>query len=84
MTLDHDSLHELWRMQLLDELRRRRVALDYEPRLDPEGRRRAALAVLITSLEERELEALYELRGGERRHHATLDPRSARIEERLH
>src|SRR5207302_3660515 len=38
MKLDLDSAHELWRMQLLDELRRKRVALDYEPQLDPEGR----------------------------------------------
>lgn len=61
MALDIVSLHELWRMQLLDELRRRRAALDYEPPLDPEGRRRAALAELIASLEEEELEALQEL-----------------------
>jgi hypothetical protein len=84
MALDHDSLHELWRLQLLDELRRRRVALDYEPQLDPEGRRRAALTALIESLEEEELEALHELRDEERRHHATLDPRSPRVEERLY
>jgi menaquinone-dependent protoporphyrinogen oxidase len=63
MTLDVDSLHELWRMQLLDELRRRRVALDYEPQLDPEGRRRAALATLIANVEDAELEALEELNG---------------------
>lgn len=58
MALDHDSLHELWRMQLLDELRRRRVALEYEPQLDRDGRRRAALTVLIESLEREEIEAL--------------------------
>jgi menaquinone-dependent protoporphyrinogen oxidase len=63
MALDHDSLHELWRMQLLDELRRRRVALEYEPQLDPEGRRRDALAVLIASVEDVEIEALEELNG---------------------
>ena len=63
MALDHHSLHELWRMQLLDELRRRRVAFDYEPQLDPEGRRRAALAVLIASVEEAEIDALAELHG---------------------
>jgi len=63
MALDHDSLHELWRMQLLDELRRRRVAFDYQPQLDPEGRRRAALAVLIASVEDAEGEALQELDG---------------------
>ena len=63
MALDHDSLHELWRMQLLDELRRRHVALDYEPQLDPEGRRRAALAVLIASVEDAEAEALQERNG---------------------
>ena len=61
MVLDVDSLHELWRMQLLDELRHRRAALDHEPQLDPEGRRRAALAELITSFEAEELEALQEL-----------------------
>jgi menaquinone-dependent protoporphyrinogen oxidase len=65
MALDHDSLHELWRMQLLDELRRRRVALEYEPQLDPEGRRRAALAALIASVEDAEFAALEELNGRE-------------------
>jgi Flavodoxin domain len=65
MALDHDSLHELWRMQLLDELRRRRVALEYEPQLDPEGRRRDALAVLIASVEDAQIEALEELNGKE-------------------
>ena len=63
MALDHDSLHELWRMQLLDELRRRRAALEYQPQLDPEGRRRAALAQLIASVEDVEGEALEELNG---------------------
>jgi hypothetical protein len=58
MALEHESLHELWRMQLLDELRRRRVALDYQPQLDPEGRRRTALVALIASVEDEELEAL--------------------------
>ena len=62
--LDAASLHELRRLELLDELRRKRVAFDYEPQLDPEGRRRAALAELISSFEERELEALHELREG--------------------
>jgi menaquinone-dependent protoporphyrinogen oxidase len=61
MALDHESLHELWRMQLLDELRRRRTALEFEPQLDPEGRRRAALAELIGSVEDAELAALQEL-----------------------
>jgi menaquinone-dependent protoporphyrinogen oxidase len=63
MALDTDSLHELWRMQLLDELRRRRAALDYEPQLDPEGRRRAAIAALIASFEDAEGDALQELNG---------------------
>ena len=63
MALDHDSLHELWRLQLLDELRRRRVAFEYEPQLDPEGRRRAALAVLIASVEDAEVEALQNGKG---------------------
>ena len=83
MALDIDSARELRRMQLLDELRRRRVALDYEPQLDPEGRRRAALGELIASFEEAELEALHELRA-ERRTHATVVPRGARLEEGLH
>jgi menaquinone-dependent protoporphyrinogen oxidase len=61
MALDHESLHELWRMQLLDELRHRRAALDFQPRLDPEGRRRAALVELIATFEDAELEALEEL-----------------------
>jgi menaquinone-dependent protoporphyrinogen oxidase len=65
MALDHDSLHELWRMQLLDELRRRRAAFEYEPQLDPEGRRRAALAVLIASVEDAEVDALEKLKGKE-------------------
>jgi hypothetical protein len=33
IALDDDSLHELWPMQLLDELRRRQVAFEYEPQL---------------------------------------------------
>jgi menaquinone-dependent protoporphyrinogen oxidase len=61
MTLDVESLHELWRMQLLDELRRRQVALEYQPQLDPEGRRRAARAVLIAGVEDVEVAALQEL-----------------------
>jgi hypothetical protein len=61
MVLDVESLHELWRMQLLDELRRRRAALEFEPRLDPDGRRRVALAELIARFEDEELEALQEL-----------------------
>ena len=83
MALDVDSSHELWRLQLLDELRRKRVALDYEPQLDPEGRRRAALGELIATFEEAELEALHELRA-ERRPHATVDPHRARVEATLH
>ena len=65
MALDTDSLHELWRMQLLDELRARRVALDYEPQLDPDGRRRTALAELIAHFEDVELAALQELDGND-------------------
>jgi hypothetical protein len=61
MALDVYSLHELWRMQLLDELRRKHGALEFQPQLDPEGRRRTALTGLITSLEDAELEALHEL-----------------------
>jgi hypothetical protein len=64
MALDTESLHELWRMQLLDELRRRCAALEVEPQLDPEGRRRALLAELIARFEEEELEALQELLHG--------------------
>ena len=63
MALDVECLHELWRLQLLDELRRRRIALDYEPQLDPEGRRRAALSELITNVEDLELEALHNGKG---------------------
>jgi hypothetical protein len=84
MALDTDSLHELWRLELLDELRRRRAALEYEPQLDRYGRRRAALTVLIESVERKEIEALHKLPDGERRHRATRDPRSPRVEERLH
>jgi hypothetical protein len=40
------------------------VALDYQPQLDPEGRRRAALTELISIFEEVELAALQELREG--------------------
>jgi hypothetical protein len=61
MALDHESLHELWRLQLLDELRRRQAALDFEPRLDPDGRRRVALRDLIARVEDEEHEALHEL-----------------------
>ena len=59
-TLDAELRHEFWRLQLLDELRRKRAALEYEPQLDPEARRRAALADLIEALEELELESLQE------------------------
>src|SRR5919201_5933544 len=65
MAFDDDSLHDLWRMQLLDELRHRRVALEYTPQLDPEGRRRAALAELIETVEDAELEALERLNSKE-------------------
>ena len=61
MALDTESLHEFRRLQLLDELRRRRAALEVEPQLDPEGRRRGMLAALIASFEQEELEALQEL-----------------------
>jgi hypothetical protein len=56
--LDADLVQEFWRLQLLDELRRKRAALDYEPQLDPEGRRRDGLDELIVVFEDRELEAL--------------------------
>ena len=59
-TLDAELRHEFWRLQLLDELRRKRAALEYEPQIDPEARRRAALADLIEALEELELESLQE------------------------
>ena len=61
--LDADLAHEFWRLQLLDELRRKRAALDYEPQLDPERRRREGLAELIAAFEDRELEALRGRRG---------------------
>ena len=61
MALDTESLHELWRMQLLDELHGRRAALEFEPQLDPEGRRRAMLTTLIASVEREELDALEQL-----------------------
>ena len=64
MRLDEASLRELRRLELLDELRRKRHALEYEPQLDPEGRRRLALTELISILEEEELAALQELREG--------------------
>jgi hypothetical protein len=65
-SLGEVSRHELRRLALLDELRRKRVAFEYEPQLDPEGRRRAALTELISTFEEVELEALHELREGVR------------------
>jgi menaquinone-dependent protoporphyrinogen oxidase len=61
-SLDEPSVRELRRLDLLDELRRKRAALEYEPQLDPEGRRRAALTELISTFEELELQALQELR----------------------
>jgi hypothetical protein len=63
-TLDADLRHEFWRLQLLDELRRKRAALEYEPQLDPEGRRRDGLDELIVVIEDRELEALRDRRRG--------------------
>ena len=61
MSLDVASRHELWRLQLLDELRRKLTALEYEPQLDPEGRRRAALGTLIAYFEGLEAEAMEEV-----------------------
>ena len=66
MSLDVASYHELRRLQLLDELRRKRVALEYEPQLDAEGRRRAALEGLIAHFEDVEAEALIEAAPPER------------------
>jgi hypothetical protein len=56
--LDPDSLHELWRMQLLDELRGKLRAIEWEPALDPDGARAGALADLIRRFEAVEAEAL--------------------------
>lgn len=59
--LDPASRHELWRMQLLDELRGKLRAIDWEPTLDPEGRRTAALGELIARFEAIEAEELSHL-----------------------
>jgi hypothetical protein len=56
--LDHESQHEFWRMQLLDELRSRLRLLEWDPRLDPDGGRAAALQALIARVEAAEAEAL--------------------------
>jgi hypothetical protein len=56
--LDHESQHEFWRMQLLDELRGRLRAIEWDPKLDPDGCRAAALRALIARVEAAEAEAL--------------------------
>jgi len=56
--LDHETMHELWRMQLLDDLRSRLEVLEWDPRLDPDGGRAAALRALIARAEAAEAEAL--------------------------
>jgi hypothetical protein len=56
--LDPDSLHELWRMQLLDELRGKRGAIEWQPLLDPDGERAAALDELIARFEAVEADEL--------------------------
>jgi hypothetical protein len=59
--LDHRSQHELWRMQLLDELRGKLKAIEWDADLDPDGRRAVALWALIARVEAAEAE---ELRNG--------------------
>ncbi|HEX6702788.1 MAG TPA: hypothetical protein VF101_18825, partial [Gaiellaceae bacterium] len=56
--LDHASLHEFWRMQLLDELHGRLTAVEWNPKLDPDGTRAVALRALIARVEAAEAEAL--------------------------
>ena len=56
--LDHESQHEFWRMQLLDELRTRLTAIEWDPRLDPHGCRATALRDLIARVEAAEADAL--------------------------
>jgi hypothetical protein len=62
MSIALDWAHEFWRMQLLDELHGKLAALDYEPQLDPSGRRRQALDALIGHFERIESEELRERR----------------------
>jgi hypothetical protein len=56
--LDHETMHEFWRMQLLDELRTRLRTIEWDPKLDPDGGRAAALRALIARVEAAEAEAL--------------------------
>jgi hypothetical protein len=56
--LDHETMHEFWRMQLLDELRVRLRTIEWDPKLDPDGGRAAELRVLIARVEAAEAEAL--------------------------
>lgn len=53
-----DIQRDLRRLQLLDELRWKLAAFDYEPQLDPQGTRRAELETLIARLEDEQVEAL--------------------------
>lgn len=53
-----DIQRDLRRLQLLDELRWKLAAFDYEPQLDPQGTRRAELESLIARLEDEQVEAL--------------------------
>ena len=53
-----DITRDLQRLQLLDELRGRLKALEYEPQLDPTGSRELELRSLIQRLEDDQLEAL--------------------------
>ena len=62
MALAPDLSHEFWRLQLLDELRHKLVAFEYEPRLDPSGMRREALHGLIAHFEQIEADDLHRRR----------------------
>jgi len=56
--LSNVQRHELWRLQLLDELYGKLRAIEAQPALDPKGTRRAALHGLIARFEQIEVEEL--------------------------
>jgi hypothetical protein len=62
LPLEPALFHEFWRLQLLGELRARLRAFQWQPALDPEGRRVAALEDLIARYEAIEAAALRERR----------------------
>lgn len=62
--LSNVQRHELWRLQLLDDLYGKLGAIRAQPALDPKGTRRAGLHGLIARFEQIEVEEIRRNRSG--------------------